>query len=138
MTTVLAWLWTRFELNPLWRWITLRRHRNELRALQSARYMAHLAGLPIFLMVGKWLLLLVGLPSFILFVLIQALALVDETAGPVLATCVFLAQMFLAPFVAWVGARWAFGWLSIANELKEGGTVRADQKEAELIAAIQP
>jgi hypothetical protein len=85
VSVFLSWWWTRLELSPLWRKITLRRHRSELRALRAARSMPVLAIFPIFLTVGGWYFLLGGLPSLILFLLQQTL----YSLSPILGVIVF-------------------------------------------------
>lgn len=132
MNAALSWLWTRSELLPLWRRITLRRHRSELRALRAARYMPAMAIFPIFLTVGGWFFLLAGLPSLALFLLLQLLSGLGAFIG-----AFFLALYAIFGFVATVFvAPWFFGWYFIAAGLMFGRTGMADKKEAELIAAI--
>lgn len=132
MSPALSWLWTRFQLHPLWRHITLSRYRSELRALRAARYMPAMAIFPIFLTVSSWFFLLAGLPSLVFFLLLQLMTGVGAFVG-----AFFFALYAVFGFVATViVAPWFFRWYFIAAGLMFGWTDMADKKEAELIAAI--
>ena len=132
MSAFLSWWLMKVELPPWWRKITLRRHRSELRALQTAQLMPTLAIFPIFLTVGGWYFLLAGIPSLVLFVLQQLL----NGLHPLLGVAMFVVNSIIA-FVAFCQiAPWIFRWYFIAAGLMLGGSVMADRKEAELVASI--
>jgi hypothetical protein len=120
------------ELSPLWRNITLRRHRSELRALQAARTLPTLAIFPIFLTVGGWYVLLAGIPSLVLFLLQQLL----NGLHPLLGVAMFVVNSVIAFFALCFIAPWFFRWYFIAASMMLGRTAMAYRKEAELIAAI--
>jgi hypothetical protein len=120
------------ELSPLWRKISLRRHRGELRALRTARLMPPLAIFPIFLTVGGWYFLLAGIPSLVLFLLQQTL----YTLNPLLGLVAFAVNSVVAIVALCLIAPWFFRWYFIAASMMFGRTAMADRKEAELISAI--
>jgi hypothetical protein len=130
--TFLSWLWLRAELLPVWRAITRRRHKGELRALQTARSFAPLAIFPIFLTVGGWFFLLVGFPSLILFLLTNAAA----SISPALGLAAFLISSIFGLVSTCLVAPWLFRWYFIASGLMIGRTTMADRKEADLLASL--
>jgi hypothetical protein len=119
-------------LSPLWRNITLRRHRSELRALRTARLMPLIAIFPIFLTVGGWYFLLAGIPSLVLFLLTQVL----YGLSPLLGAIVFAVTSIIAIVALCVIAPWFFRWYFIAAGMMFGRMDMADRKEAALIAEI--
>jgi hypothetical protein len=137
VSNFLIQFWALSWFRAPWKRITLRRHKSELRALMTARAFTPLAIFPIFLTVGMWFFLLVGLPSLILFVLSQVLLGTDGAIGPALGAVVFVIHSILALFALCLVAPWFFGWYFIAAGLMFGRTAMADRKEAELTAAIK-
>ncbi len=116
-----------------WGWITLRRHRSELRALQTARLMPPLAIFPILLTIGGWYFLLVGVPGLPLFLLQHVLYGLD----PIIGSVVFAFNSVLAIVALCFILPWFFRWYFIAASLMAGRSGMADRKEGELISAIR-
>ena len=124
------------ELLPLWRRITLRRHRSELRALRTARAFAPLAVLPIFLTVGGWWCALC-IPSLVPYVLGHFLSNFDSGTTKAIGYALLVLTLVYALFALCLAAPWVFRWYFIAAGLMLGRTAMADRKEAELVAAIE-
>ena len=119
-----------------WGWITLLRHRSELRAIRIARSLRLLAIFPIFTTVVFWWFvfclpaILVSIPSFSLMASPRP---VEHLLGGVLygiATLYALPALFFA-------APWFFRWYFIAVGLMFNRSSMADRKEDELVSAIR-
>ena len=131
-----------------WGWITLRRHRSELRALRIARSLRLLAIFPIFMTVAFWWFLfclpgiLVAIP---IFSLLASPKPVEHLLGGVIvgvlyaiATFMYLiATLFLVLPALFFAAPWFFRWYFIAVALMFNRPGMADRKESELVSVIR-
>ena len=121
--------------NDLWRKITLKRHKSELRALRFARRLGALAIFPISLTIAFWWFALI-IPILVLVIPATEMINSGSLTVKVLGWAVFAPSSVFALIVVVIAAPWFFRWYFIAFELMFGRTGMADRKEAELITAI--
>ena len=126
----------------LWRKITLRRHRSELRALSMARRLGPFAIFPIFLNLTYWWFAMI-LPALVFgtpgLVLVSSdVPGISLVGGPLylLAGSFYILASIYALAAICIAAPWFFHWYLIAVGLMFGRTAMADKKETDLIAAI--
>ncbi len=124
------------RLKSTWRRITLCRHRSELAALRLARSLGLLAIFPISLTVCFWWFAL-NLPTIMLG--IPALMMMESDQGiqKLIGGAIYLPLSIYAIVVLTVAAPWFFRWYFIAVALMFGRTGMADNKEAELLSALE-
>ncbi len=123
-----------------WRWITLRRQKSHLRALQIAKRSGTFAIFPIFGSVVLWIVVHL-LPALLLwtigYLLDSSLVPFAKLMGGVIQGLAFFLSISVWAFwVPWF-FHWYFIWYFIAATLMFGRTGMADRKENELIKAIQ-
>jgi hypothetical protein len=119
-----------------WRWITVRRQKSHLRALQIAKRSGIFAIFPIFGSVTLWHVLHL-LPALLLWTIGY---LLDSSPAPFAKLMSGVIQGFafficISVWACWVP--WIFHWYFIAVALMCGRTGMANRKENELIKAIQ-
>jgi len=124
------------QVLAVWKGMTFRRHKSELRALRAARSFGPLAIFPIFFTVTFWWFAL-GLPSAVLggagITLIEA----EHTGMRLLGWILFILASLYALAAVCVAAPWFLRWGFIAVSLMFGRHAMADRKETELVAAIE-
>lgn len=127
------------SLRDMWRRVTLRRHRSELRALGFARRVWPFSLFPIVLNLMFWwfVFCMVALAPLALGMgLIEIDFLLARILGIGLLAAVGFSGLIILPTASpWIAA-WFFRWYFIAAGLMFGRTKMADKKEAELVAAI--
>ncbi|MCA3487966.1 MAG: hypothetical protein IOD05_11440 [Rhodobacter sp.] len=123
------------QVLAVWKSVTLRRHKSELRALRTARSIGPLAIFPIFFTLTFWLFPL-ALPSTVLggagITLIEA----EPRGMRLLGWLLYFSASLYALAAICAAAAWFFRWYFIAVSLMFGRHAMADRKETELVAAI--
>ena len=135
MTTVLAYLWTKAELTPIWRQLSSRRHRSELNALRRAKIARRHKAMPIFRTLFIWYFVF-GLPPFVLTVAGVEMLYGNEGVLSYLGGAIFTLGLVYSFVFSVLVLPWAVRWYFIAVGITLGRTAMADKKESELVAAI--